>query len=76
MRDAGNIESKRSLVTPVGVPCTMNVDQLLVQLRRLTADVRRGDHGHIWDLVATFNELDERLSASGQVPGDWKGVQG
>jgi hypothetical protein len=74
MRDAGNIEARRSLVTPVGVPCTMNADQLLVQLRRFMAEVRRGDRGHVGDMVATFAELDERLSASGQLPNDWKGV--
>ena len=74
MRDAGNVEPKRSLVTPIGVPCTMNADQLLVQLRRLALDAQHGDLGHVRDLLATFNELDERLSASGQLPRDWKGV--
>lgn len=74
MRDAGNTEKRRSLVTPYGVPCTMNPDQLLVQLRRLAADYRRGDGGRIEDLLATFAELDERLSASGQLPKEWKGI--
>jgi hypothetical protein len=75
MRDAGNIETRRSLVTSVGVPCTMNADQLLVQLRRFMAEIRRGDQGHLNDMAATFAELDERLSASGQLPNDWKGVE-
>lgn len=74
MRDAGNTEPKRSLVTPIGVPCTLNADQLLAQLRRLALDAHHGDRGRIGDLVATFAELDERLSASGQLPSDWKGV--
>lgn len=74
MRDAGN-EVRRSLVTPVGVPCTMDADQLLVQMRRLAAQARGGDYGHIGDMLATFAELDERLSASGQLPNDWKGVK-
>ena len=75
MRDAGNTEARISLVTPVGVPCTMNADQLLVQLRRFMAEIRRGDRGHLDDMAATFAELDERLSASGQLPNDWKGVE-
>jgi hypothetical protein len=73
MRDAGN-EVRRSLVTPVGVPCTMDADQLLVQVRRLAAQARGGDYGLVGDLLSTFAELDERLSASGQLPSDWKGV--
>lgn len=76
MRDAGNTEPKIvGLGTPIGVPCTMDADQLLVQMRRLSSDFRRGDRGRVEDLVATFNELDERLSASGQLPNDWKGVE-
>jgi hypothetical protein len=74
MRDAGNIEARRSLVTPVGVPCTMDANQLLVQMRRFAMEVRHGDESHVKDMVATFAELDERLSASGQLPNDWKGV--
>lgn len=75
MRDAGNTEPRKSRVQSIGIPATMDADQLLVQIRRLAAEFRSGYEGGVHDLLATFAELDERLSASGQLPNDWKGVE-
>jgi hypothetical protein len=51
----------------------MNPDQLLMQMRRFMAEIRRGDVGHVRDMAATFAELDERLlgerSAAGRLEG-------
>lgn len=67
---------KKSLTTDTwGVPCTMDADALLVQLRRGMEQIRKGDHGRVEDTAATFFELDERLGASGQLPNDWKGTE-